>query len=842
DSLLGYAKRKSDEVGAAHAGDAQSLTDAWDGKTSWGDFLANAAGYVAGQAIQSILTGGAGAIGARMLANNGIKQIGVKVAAEQIAAGATEEIAKTAALKAMTEAGSKAAVRGGIAGATAQNLNMELGSIYPEAVDEAGGADKLDNGDRFRVMSAAALAAGVDTAGEALTAFKWLKGSTAGGKGILGRAAREVPAGMAREAGTEAIQTGIEQWGADKALDVRDIVDSAGIGAVGGALAGGGASLRKREAEKPPEPKPGVVAAVLAAPDVDTAIKEMAEGLTGAKKPAPAELPQMDAEDRREVLGLMQVVNRPGVSPNVARFAQARMDALLAPYRSIPTGEATEMLPVADARELTDEERAEYANAAPFSYRRAMARGLPQPEVTEVLPTGDATEVEPIPAGDAFEEIPAPEAYETLPTGEVSDLIPTADATEFESVPAGDTAELDVETIQPTDLMARDGQPFGSKTGAQAKAYASGGGKVVAIPNHFGSGIPGYVVRPLMQARPNNTRGTNAGDVPQAARQPAAAPAPAPAPAQPTEGPGSDAGNGFKQGPKKGERYRVGVVAAAGGAVSLEKRLPAGTAATFYVGKDGNLIDGDSVNFIGDGKDRLWIPATPEQAQKAQAILDEMGRLELNDPARKDAKARLKALVQGKTTTGAPSNAADVARPGGQRADDRSGSNGAAGVPDQRPSDVLPSPGATAGQGVAGPGAAGGGTARPDALTTPADTAPSIERNAFGMPVGYRPGRAEKTTAGDLKEGDWINEGKDILRVRGVKALPDGRVELDLDGLLSRQTATVPGARQVTRRTMEPTGPAAAPAPAPTDAPTFTEGQRVQLAGQSYTVTTVNGS
>lgn len=160
------------------------------------------------------------------------------------------------------------------------------------------------------------------------------------------------------------------------------------------------------------------------------------------------------------------------------------------------------------------------------------------------------------------------------------------------------------------------------------------------------------------------------GDVPQAARQPAAAPAPAPAPAQPTEGPGSDAGNGFKQGPKKGERYRVGVVAAAGGAVSLEKRLPAGTAATFYVGKDGNLIDGDSVNFIGDGKDRLWIPATPEQAQKAQAIIDEMGRLELNDPARKDAKARLKALVQGKTTTGAPSNAADVARPGGVGGDE----------------------------------------------------------------------------------------------------------------------------------------------------------------------------
>jgi hypothetical protein len=66
--------------------------------------------------------------------------------------------------------------------------------------------------------------------------------------------------------------------------------------------------------------------------------------------------------------------------------------------------------------------------------------------------------------------------------------------------------------------------------------------------------------------------------------------------------PGSDAGNGFKHGPKKGERYRVGQVAAAGNALVLEKRLPAGTSATFYVGKDGNFIDSDDVNFIGSGR------------------------------------------------------------------------------------------------------------------------------------------------------------------------------------------------------------------------------------------------
>ena len=87
DSMLSYAKRKSDEVGAAHANDAQSITDAWDGKVGWLDFLANASGYVAGQAIQSILTGGIGAVGGKMLATQGAKQLAEGAAAMAIAAG-----------------------------------------------------------------------------------------------------------------------------------------------------------------------------------------------------------------------------------------------------------------------------------------------------------------------------------------------------------------------------------------------------------------------------------------------------------------------------------------------------------------------------------------------------------------------------------------------------------------------------------------------------------------------------------------------------------------------------------------------------------------------------------
>ena len=70
-------------------------------------------------------------------------------------------------------------------------------------------------------------------------------------------------------------------------------------------------------------------------------------------------------------------------------------------------------------RELSDEERAAYVNQTPLTYRRAMERGLPQPEATELVPAGEATELEPIPAGEA--------------------------------------AELDVETIQPGDLLLQFG-------------------------------------------------------------------------------------------------------------------------------------------------------------------------------------------------------------------------------------------------------------------------------------------------------------------------------------------------------------------------------------------------
>ena len=121
------------------------------------------------------------------------------------------------------------------------------------------------------------------------------------------------------------------------------------------------------------------------------------------------------------------------------------------------------------------------------------------------------------------------------------------------------------------------------------------------------------------------------------------------------EAPGSDVGNGFKAGPHKGEKYRVGTTNTTGaenGTPILEKRMPGGTAATFYVGKDGNLLDADNVVFNKESsKDRVWRPASKEQTAEAASILDEMGKLDLNDPKRAELKVKLKALVLGETTS-----------------------------------------------------------------------------------------------------------------------------------------------------------------------------------------------
>ena len=276
DSMLGYAKERQDKVEKQYGSDAASFSNVIDGKAGFGDFVTNAAGYVVGQALQSLITGGIGAIGAKMLAKQGIVAAGEKIAAETLASGLTkgltQDLATTAAHDAaknfLASEAKRIGLRGATIGAGTQNLGMELGSIYPDAVEQSiqDGGTANDVG-LARVGGAALAAAAVDTAMDRFNFGKMVGGSKTGakpstllGSELAARAAKEIPAGMAREAGTEGVQTGLERFGANKDLTsqeaYREYVDPMAVGSVGGGLAGGMASRKSAANEVTTQPAP----------------------------------------------------------------------------------------------------------------------------------------------------------------------------------------------------------------------------------------------------------------------------------------------------------------------------------------------------------------------------------------------------------------------------------------------------------------------------------------------------------------------------------------------------------------------------------------------------------
>lgn len=269
DTMLQFAKDRQQQVEQQYGSDAASFSNVLSGDVSGWDFLKNSSGYVVGQALQSILTGGVGAAAVKGMAKGGIVAAGEKFAADQLAKGATAEAAKQATENFLKAEATKAGFKGFTLASGAQNLNMEIGSIYPDAVEQAQKEGRtLDGGDLFRVGAAGAAAAATDTAMDRLALGKVLGGGKS--PGFVGRAAREIPAGMGRESLTEGVQTELERYGAGKSLTdaeaMRDVIDSAAVGAIGGGQAGALTSLHRRaEVPNPLQPvidqaqKPGSV-------------------------------------------------------------------------------------------------------------------------------------------------------------------------------------------------------------------------------------------------------------------------------------------------------------------------------------------------------------------------------------------------------------------------------------------------------------------------------------------------------------------------------------------------------------------------------------------------------
>lgn len=268
------------------------------------DFLQNAAGYTTGQALESLTAMGAGAaLGAavtpelagagsipgaiggfvgRQALKRGVKRQAEKIIAEQVAQGVARREAKQAGAEFVAQNTTRGALDsqlrsrftqaqinrmggsaiGGAAGAQGMNTVMELGSVYPEAYQGAQEEGRqMTPGEKARAVGGALAAAGVESAADLFNVGRLghalREAGTGAGERTLRQAAKdygkralvEVPEGMLREAGTEAVQTGLERFGARQNLTdaeaMRDYIDSAAVGAVGGGLFGGAAAIRK---------------------------------------------------------------------------------------------------------------------------------------------------------------------------------------------------------------------------------------------------------------------------------------------------------------------------------------------------------------------------------------------------------------------------------------------------------------------------------------------------------------------------------------------------------------------------------------------------------------------
>jgi hypothetical protein len=204
-----------------------------------------------------------------------------KASEAAIKAGAAETVAKAlgdkafagvmadeAAKKLAGEVGKRATAIaaekfGGLVGMAANSGTMEAGQIYPDAVEEAKKTGQpVDLG---RVGLASLLAASLDVLPEARIGAKILDGAGKNaGKSLWRRAATEIPKQMAFEGVTEGAQTPIEHWGAKKdpmaPENVKDTINSAAMGAVGGMFGGALAAIPggpKNPPKKVPEWIPG---------------------------------------------------------------------------------------------------------------------------------------------------------------------------------------------------------------------------------------------------------------------------------------------------------------------------------------------------------------------------------------------------------------------------------------------------------------------------------------------------------------------------------------------------------------------------------------------------------
>ncbi|MFA7269949.1 MAG: LPD38 domain-containing protein [Sterolibacterium sp.] len=288
------------------------FTDAWDnlgadpGKMV--DWIQDSAGYVVGQGLQTVLTGGIGALAGKMTLGTVVAGSAAKAAdkmvAEEIAKRglqglAAKQFAEAALPTAVAEASKRltTALGAGVV-LTGQNLGMEAGDIYGGLTEEAKRTGKeITGADLARAWGSAGAAAATETLTDMLGLGALTGRIKIGGKamqemtGIGGRAARGATAaavGMPLEGGQEYIQTGLEQFGAGRPMDTpeaaKERINAAAVGTLGGAIMGGGigavqgaqpAEVRPIPQSSPPQTLDQTIQTVTSQPTVVAATEEM---------------------------------------------------------------------------------------------------------------------------------------------------------------------------------------------------------------------------------------------------------------------------------------------------------------------------------------------------------------------------------------------------------------------------------------------------------------------------------------------------------------------------------------------------------------------------------------
>lgn len=289
--------------------------DSVQGDGSLTEWAGDVFGNFGGQAVQSLAAGAAGALvgsavpGAGtvaggvggLVARTGAKKLVEGAVANMVARGVAKDAAEKLVLRRM---GGAALANSGL------NIAQEVGIGFTERAQDAQAAgEELTRADALRAIAYGIPAGLLDTATEAFTAGKLMRGASSS-PNRLTRMAAGAATGAVTEGGTEGAQAVLERAGAAQALTgteaYKDYIENVAAGALGGSVPGAAGGIRTPDAlTQPPPTKPAQTATTPATPPATIIppsaaptgpLTRAAATLAGAPPPAAAPAPAPGAQ------------------------------------------------------------------------------------------------------------------------------------------------------------------------------------------------------------------------------------------------------------------------------------------------------------------------------------------------------------------------------------------------------------------------------------------------------------------------------------------------------------------------------------------------------------------